>query len=214
MHQSLKPNERELIKLIKFFRKRAEQLIQEGQLSEEHQQLGQACDKLTDQIFNHARLREQVTDKRQKLSQLIKDNASCPKCHQNNQLKLVGTARHEKGWKSNKYKCRRCNIEFVWGKPNNPWDMVTFLEQYIVEMEANVQNESLPEEIRQQSALVIGQLQQSLGQLKPVLAGSDQEMADLETTEVEMSKMIHQFTNYLQIEKIKLNTWQDPTEKN
>jgi hypothetical protein len=211
MYQSLKSNERELIKLIKFFRKRAEQLIQEGQLSEEHQQLGVACDKLTDQIYNHARLREQVTEKRDKLRQLIKDNAACPKCHQNNQLKLVGTARHEKGWKSNKYKCRRCNVEFVWSKPNNPWDMVIFLEQYIGEMENNVQNESLPEEIRQQSALVIGQLQESLAQLKPVLAGSDQEMADLETTEVEMSKMIHQFTNYLQIEKIKLNTWQDPT---
>lgn len=213
MYQSLKPNERELIKLIKFFRKRAEQLIQEGQLSEEHQQLGLACDKLTDQIMNHARLREQVTEKREKLRQLIKDNAACPKCQQSNQLKRVGTARHEKGWQSNKYKCRRCNIEFVWGKPNNPWDMVTFLEQYIGELEDNVRNESLPEEIRQQSAEVIGQLQNSLGQLKPVLAGSDQEIADLETTEVEMSKMIHQFTNYLQIEKIKLNTWQDPTEK-
>jgi hypothetical protein len=213
MHQSLKPNERELIKLIKFFRKRAQQLIQQGQLSEEHQQLGTACDKLTDQIFNHARLREQVTEKRNKLSQLIKDNAACPKCHQSNQLKLVGTARHEKGWKSNKYKCRRCNIEFLWAKPNNPWDMVAFLEQYIGEMEDNVRNESLPAEIRSQSSQVIDQLQDSLAQLKPVLAGSDQEMADLETTEVEMSKMIHQFTNYLQIEKIKLNTWQDPAAK-
>jgi hypothetical protein len=213
MQQSLKSNERELIKLIKFFRKRADQLIQEGQLSEEHQQLGIACEKLTSQIFNHASIREQVTAKRDKLRQLIKDNAACPKCQQSNQLKLVGSARHEKGWKSNKYKCRRCNIEFVWGKPNNPWDMVTFLEQYIGEMEENVQNENLPEEIRQQSALVIEQLQHSLAQLKPVLEGSDQEMADLETTEVEMSKMIHQFTNYLLIEKIKLNTWQDPSEK-
>jgi hypothetical protein len=213
MYQSLKPNERELIKLIKFFRKRAEQLIQEGQLSEEHQQLGLACDKLTDQILSHARLREQVTEKREKLRHLIKDNAACPKCQQNNQLKRIGTARHEKGWQSNKYKCRRCNIEFVWGKPNNPWDMVIFLQQYIGELESNVQNEDLPEEIRQQSALVIGQLQDSLGQLQPVLAGSDQEMTDLEATEVEMSKMIHQFTNYLQIEKIKLKTWEDPTQK-
>jgi hypothetical protein len=213
MQQSLKANERELIKLIKFFRKRAEQLIQEGQLSEEHQQLGLACDKLTDQIFHHARLREQVTEKRHRLGQLIKDNATCPKCNQSNQLKLVGSARHEKGWKSNKYKCRRCNIEFVWGKPNNPWDMVIFLEQYIGELEANVGNENLAQEIRQQSAVVIEQLQNSLAQLKPVLAGSDQEMADLETTEEEMSKMIHQFTNYLLIEKIKLNTWQAPSAK-
>jgi hypothetical protein len=213
MHQSLKSNERELIKLIKFFSKRADQLIEEGQLSEEHQQLGVACEKLTSQILNHASLRDQVTAKREKLRQLIKDNASCPKCQQSNQLKLIGSGRHEKGWKSNKYKCRRCNIEFLWSKPNNPWDMVIFLEQYIDEMQENVANESLPEQIRQQSAQVIEQLQQSLAQLRPVLEGSDQEMADLETTEVEMSKMIHQFTNYLQIEKIKLNTWQDPTDK-
>jgi hypothetical protein len=214
MYQSLKPNERELIKLIKFFRKRADHLIQQGQLSEEHQQLGLACDKLTEQILNHARLREQVTEKRDKLRLLIKDNASCPKCQQSNQLKLVGTAQHEQGWKSNKYKCRRCNIEFVWSKPNNPWDMVIFLEQYIGEMENNVQNERLSAEIRQQSASIIHQVQQSLDQLKPVLAASDQEMDDLQSTEVEMSKMIHQFTNYLLIEKIRLNTWQDPREKN
>ena len=91
--------------------------------------------------------------------------------------------------------------------------MVIFLEQYIGEMENNVQNERLSAEIRQQSASIIHQVQQSLDQLKPVLAASDQEMNDLQSTEVEMSQMIHQFTNYLLIEKIRLNTWQDPREQ-
>jgi hypothetical protein len=210
MNQNLNQNERELIKLIKFFSKRAEQLILDGTLSEEHRQLGEACQKLTNQIYRHADVREQVTQKREKLKNIIKDNASCPKCHGNTHLKLIGTAKTEKGWKSNKYKCRRCNLEFVWGKPNNPWDMVIFLEQYLLEMAANTANETLPEEVRQQSAQVIDQLQVSLEQLKPVLAGSDQELADLEATETEMSKMVHQFKNHLLIEKIKLNTWQDP----
>ncbi|WP_026463038.1 hypothetical protein [Adhaeribacter aquaticus] len=213
MNQYLKPNERELIKLIKFFQKRADHLIKEGALSEEHQQLGIACEKLTTQIFNHAQAREHITQKREKLGSIIVDNAACPKCHKSSHIKLTGTAKHQKGWKANKYKCRRCNIEFIWNKPNNPWDMVLFLEQYIGEMEANVQNETLPEEVRNQSGQVIEQLQVSLTQLKPVLEGSDSEMADLQATELEMSKMVHQFKNYLLIEKIKLDTWQDPTEK-
>jgi len=214
MNSYLNQNEQELLKLIKFFSKRAEQLILNGTLSEEHQELRAACQKLTDQVYRHAAAREQITQKREKLKTIIKDNAICPKCQLNAHLKLLGATRTEKGWKSNKYKCRRCNIEFVWGKPNNPWDMVIFLEQYILEMEANTQNEALPIEVRQQSARVIEQLHVSLAQLKPVLAGSDQELADLETTEVEMSKMIHQFKNYLLIEKIKLNTWQDPRGEN
>ena len=210
MNRYLNQNEQELIKLIKFFSKRAAQLIQDGALSEEHQELSTACQRLTDQVYRHAAAREQITQKREKLKAIIKDNAICPKCQLSSHLKLLGATHTEQGWKSNKYKCRRCNIEFVWTKPNNPWDMVTFLENYILEMEANTHNEALPHEIRQQSAQVIEQLQVSLDQLKPVLAGSDQELADLETTELEMSKMVHQFKNYLLIEKIKLDTWQDP----
>jgi len=213
MNPYLNQNEQELIKLIKFFSKRAEQLIQEGTLSAEHLELSSACQKLSDQLYQHAAAREQINQKRDKLKTIIKDNAICPKCQQISHLKLLGATRTEKGWKSNQYKCRRCNIEFVWGKPNNPWDMVIFLEQYMLEMEANTQNKALPAEVRQQSGQVIEQLQVSLAQLKPVLAGSDQELADLETAELEMSKMIHEFKNYLLIEKIKLNTWQDPREE-
>ena len=213
MNQNLKPNERELIKLVKYFRKKADQLIQSGTLSPEHEQLGIACEKLTNQVYTHAQIRDQITEKRDRLKSIIKDNATCPKCNHSSHLKLVGVSKTEKGWKSNKYKCRRCNIEFVWGKPNNPWDMVIFLEDYLQDLEKNVNNEELPEAVRQESAHAITQLQASMAQLKPVLEGSDLEMADLEKTELEMTKMIHQFTSYLQIEKIKMNMWQDPVEQ-
>ena len=213
MNQQLKQNERELIKLIKFFQKRAEVLIQTGALSEEHEQLGVACEKLTTQIYTHAQVREQITQKREKLKTIIRDNAQCPKCQQQSHLKLIGSTKNEQGWKNNKYKCRRCNLEFTWNKPNNPWDMVLFLEQYLLEISQNAQNESLSPEVREQSAQVQAQLLQSLAQLKPILASSDQEYADLEASEVEMSKMIHEFRNYLLIEKIKLDTWQNPAEK-
>ena len=213
MNQNLKPNERELIKLIKFFQKRADLLIQEGHLSEEHQQLGLACEKLTNQIYTHAQARASITEKREKLKTIIRDNAHCPKCHQSSHLKLTGTTKNPQGWKSNKYKCRRCNLGFSWTKPNNPWDMVLFLENYMQELTLTLQNENTLPEVSQQTTQVLAQLQQSLAQLKPVLDNSDQEFADLETAEVEMSKMIHEFRNYLLIEKIKLNTWQNTPEK-
>jgi hypothetical protein len=212
MNQNLKPNERELIKLIKFFQKRADLLIKEGQLSEENRQLGVACEKLTNQIYAHAQARESITVKREKLKNIIQDNAECPKCHQKSHLKLVGTARHAQGWKSNKYKCRRCNIEFVWNKPNNPWDMVLFLDSYMQELTQTIEDENSVPEVQEQATQVLAQLHQSLAQLKPVLDTSDQEFADLETAELEMSKMIHEFRNYLLIEKIKLDTWQNPLE--
>ena len=213
MTPNLKPTERELIKLIRFFRKKADLLIQAGELSEEHRQLGVACQKLTDQVYAHAQVRESITQKREKLKHIIHDNALCPRCHQGSHLKLTGTTKHEKGWKSNKYRCRKCNLEFVWSKPNNPWDMVVFLEQYRQEMAQNVHDENLPAEVREQSNQVLAQLQQSLSQLKPILTQADQEYSDLETAELEMSRMVHEFRNYLLIEKIKLDTWQNPDEK-
>jgi len=46
MNQNLKENERELIKLVNFFRKRAEKLIKKGKLSEEHKQVINACEPI------------------------------------------------------------------------------------------------------------------------------------------------------------------------
>jgi hypothetical protein len=209
--QNLKPTERELIKLIRFFRKKADLLIQAGELSEEHRRLGEACQKLTDQVYTHAQARESISLKREKLKRIINDNALCPKCHQGANLKLTGTTQNEKGWKTNKYRCRKCNLTFAWNKPNNPWDMVLFLEAYMQEITQKCQDENLPAEVRAQSEQVLGQLNQSLAQLKPILTQSDQEFADLETAEVEMSRMVHEFRNYLLIEKIKLDTWEHPT---
>ena len=102
-------------------------------------------------------------------------------------------------------------MEFPWNKPNNPWDMVLFLNSYMQDLTLTLEDENSVPEVREQATQVLAQLQQSLAQLKPVLDTSDQEYADLETAELEMSKMIHEFRNYLLIEKIKLDTWQDPT---
>ncbi len=49
MEQNLKQEEREVIKLIGFFKKRAEQMLEEKKLPEEYKQLIEKAEKLLDQ---------------------------------------------------------------------------------------------------------------------------------------------------------------------
>ena len=51
---------------------------------------------------------------------------------------------------------------------------------------------------------------ENIARLEPVLNDSNEEIAALEEREKEMARLIHQFKNYLLIEKIKLDTWQEP----
>ncbi|GAB3539824.1 hypothetical protein GCM10027443_36850 [Pontibacter brevis] len=203
---TLKTNERELLKLIRFFSKRGEQLAATGELTEEHAQLTKACQNLETQLYNHAENRAAILEKRERLEKIIEDKAQCPKCHKADMLKKTGVATNEYGWKSNTYRCRRCNTTFTWNRPNNPWHMVEFLERYIQELEQNLQSEQ-PEDMRQHIESAIPQLQDSLFRLRPVLLTSNEEVEALEQKEKEMGKLIHQFKNYLLIEKIKLDTY-------
>ncbi len=204
IHQ-LQPNEREVIRLTNYFAKHANKLIKRGKLSPEHQQVSESCAKLAAQIYAHAAAREATLAKREQLRKMVQDNAVCPECRKNTHLKLIGTARHEKGWLSNKYKCRRCNLQFTWNRPNNPWDLLRFMEDYIVELSATGSNPDLPAEIRQQTQPVVAQLQQNIAQLQPVLSQADQEFTQMNEREAEMTQMLRDIKSYLQIEKIKLN---------
>ncbi|MGQ0827617.1 MAG: hypothetical protein ACT4ON_04390 [Bacteroidota bacterium] len=213
MNQNLKENERELIKLVNFFRKRAEKLIKEGKLNEEHKQVINACERLTEQLNVHALNRAEILQNRENLTNLIKDNAECPKCNKNTHLKFLGIDKNEKGWKNNKYKCRRCNIEFVWNRPNNPWDMIPFVEMHIQEMENKVQAEKMNEETKAQSLQMLEQMKETVGKLKPIVELSDKDFIDMQARELEMDKMIRGFKNHLLIERIKMDSWNDPEGK-
>lgn len=207
--KNLKANERELLKLINFFRKRAEKLILTGELNPEEQQVTQACQNLANTLNQHAAMRAAIMEKREKLANIVKDQAKCPKCQSNSHLKYTGVAYSEQGWKSNKYKCRRCNIGFTWNRPNNPWDLVPYLREVIAELEETMEDQEQAAEIREQAAFNRDQMLENLARLEPVLQESDEEMAGLEAREKEMGRMIHEFKNYLLIEKIKMDTWQE-----
>ncbi|MDX5345938.1 MAG: hypothetical protein LPK19_01715, partial [Hymenobacteraceae bacterium] len=60
----LNANERELIKLMNFFTKKTAQLVESGILSEEHVQIKNACNNLTDQLLKHSEQRAQILEKR------------------------------------------------------------------------------------------------------------------------------------------------------
>lgn len=210
---ALKANERELIKLIRFFSKRAERLMEEGELSPEHTQLTNACENLETQLITHATNRDAILDKRERLQNIIEDNAQCPKCSKADMLKRTGSTITERGWKCNTYKCRRCNITFTWNRPNNPWHMVEFLEAYILELQQAMTLEQNQEVVEQTEDAIV-HMNDSLSRLRPVLETSDEEVSALETKEREMDKLIHQFKNYLLIEKIKLDTYPEDSEEN
>jgi hypothetical protein len=203
MSQNLKPEERELVKLVGFFKKKAEMLISENKMSEDYRQMIETCDKLVSQLELHAQNREIILAEREQLKSLVKDNAKCPKCESNTNLKTVGVDKNEKGWKSNKYKCRKCNIEFVWSAPNNPWDMIPYVEGFVDNLEKKAQEE--PDESLKQNTLdVLNLMKANLAKLKPVVEASDLDLAELEAREAEMSNMVHTVKKHLLIEKIRM----------
>ncbi|MES2593199.1 MAG: hypothetical protein V4608_15055 [Bacteroidota bacterium] len=203
MDQNLKPEEREVIKLVGFFKKRAEKLIEEQKLPEDYRQLIETSNKLVEQITIHAKNRETIINERSQLQNLIKENAVCPKCSKNDKLKFIGIEKSKQGWKSNKYKCRNCNIEFVWNAPNNPWDMIPYVEHVINQLREKIQVEG-DETVRIQSEQGIQQMEANVARLKPIIEASDLDMADLEAREKEMAEVVHKFKKHLQIEKIRL----------
>ena len=203
MQQNLKQEEREVIKLVGFFRKKAEKLIEAKQLPEDYSQLLETSDKLVEQIEIHAKNRETILAERAQLQSLIKENAQCPKCHKSDKLKKTGIDKSPQGWKSNKYKCRGCNIEFVWNAPNNPWDMIPYVEHFVAQLKEKIQAEE-DETTRAQTEAVIQQMEANITRLKPIVEASDLDLADLEAREKEMTAVVHKFRKHLMIEKIRM----------
>jgi hypothetical protein len=214
MNLNLRDHERELIKIVNHFRKRADKLMAEGKLSDEHTRVSESCTNLIEKLNNHADGRAEIIGQREKLKGIVKDNANCPKCLQSIQLKLVGVYKNEQAWKCNKYKCRKCNIEFVWDKPNNAWDMIPFMEFYIGELQGRVEKELDAPELKTQTEAILIQMQETLQKLKPVIDASDVSYLEMEERDAEMTKMIKEFKSFLLIEKIKMDAIEDDARKN
>jgi hypothetical protein len=209
MNQNFKANERDLVKVVTFFKKQSKKLIEEGKLGEEHRKVEEAVDRFVEQMEQHANTRAFILEQREFLNTLVKDNPRCPKCKTNDKLKLSGSEKNERGWKSNRYKCRKCNIQFTWNTPNNPWDMIQYIEELLAQMKAKSETETVTSDEKTQLASNIEHMEANLAKLKPVIDAHDQEYHTLMTRDEEMEKLIHEFKNSLLIEKIKMDTWEN-----
>ena len=201
MEVNFNADERELIRLVTFFQKQSERLSEE----ESYPQMIETCDRLLEQLQIHARNRQMVLDAREQLSGLVQDNAACPQCESASNLKNVGVDLSTQGWKNNKYRCRGCNIEFVWNVPNNPWDMIPYVELFITELEKNVMTPDQNENARALNAEALAQMKDNLGKIKPIVEASEQNIAELELREQEMNEMVNKVKKHLLIEKIRLD---------
>jgi len=164
-------------------------------VDEDYTQLIETCDKLVGQIEIHAPNRKIILNERELLKKLVKDNAQCPKCFSNEQLKVIGIEKSEQGWSSNKYKCRKCNITFVWNTPNNPWDMIPYAENVVLELEKKIEVENM--DSKQHTIDSLNQMKANLGKLKPVVDASILDFANLEQRDKEMAEMVHKFKKHL-----------------
>lgn len=209
MNRNYKANERELVKVATFFKKQSKKLIAEGKLPEDHGKLEEAVDKFIEHMEQHANTRALLADQREQLKKLVKDDAECPQCHSRDKLKFVGIDQNEKGWKSNRYKCRKCNIEFTWNRPNNPWDMVFYIEDIMRLMQEKLDNPAAREDEKDQIKAVIQNMQANLDKLKPVIDAHTHDYNLFQERENEMEKLIHEMKNSLLIEKIKMDTWEN-----
>lgn len=209
MNPNFKNNERELVKIATYFKKESKRLIEEGKLGEEHKKVEEAVDKFIEHINNHADSRQSILDQRETLSKLVKDDASCPTCNKKDMLKLVGTEANEKNWKSNRYRCRRCNIEFTWNRPNNPWDMLEYIQAVLDMMRLRQNDPNIADEEKEQIAGAIESMEGNVARLKPVIDAHNVEYEALQKREEEMERLVHEFKNTLMIEKIKMDTWEN-----
>jgi hypothetical protein len=212
MNKNFKSNERELVKIATFFKKQSKILIEEGKLGEEHRKVEEAVDHFVNHMDQHANARTFILEQRETLTKLVKDEAVCPSCSKKDMLKHVGVEKNDKGWKSNRYKCRRCNIEFTWNRPNNPWDMIQYIEE-VMAMLTTKSTEATNDGERKQLSDGISAMKDNLDKLKPVIDAHNLEYEALQTRELEMEKLIHEFKNSLLIEKIKMDTWDNKKGK-
>jgi hypothetical protein len=209
MDNHFRTNERELVKIANYFKRQSRKLIAEGKLGEEHRKVEEAVDKFVEHMNQHVANRVAVLEQRAFLQKLVKDNPECPSCHTSDKLKLVGTEKNEKGWRSNRYKCRKCNIAFTWNRPNNPWDMTLYIEEVIQLLNAKLQDPSISQDEKETNQAAVESMQANLDKLKPVIDAHNKEYEALQARDSEMEKLIHEFKNTLMIEKIKMDTWEN-----
>ena len=212
MNKNFKANERELINVVNYFKRQSKKLISEGRLGEEHRKIEETVDKFIEQLNIHADTRAAILEQRKQLGKIVNDDATCPRCHTKNMIKLVGTEKNDSGWRSNRYKCRKCNIQFTWKTPNNPWDLMAYIGETLINVQRKLEESASSEERSGLEATLVN-TRNHLESIKPVIDAHDKEYQDMLDRESEMDRLVHEIKNTLLIEKIRMDTWENKKTK-
>ena len=203
MNQNLNQEEREVVKLALFFQKNAKRIIEEKALDENHLELSDSCEKIITALNTHADFRASVLQQQQELQSAIQDNAVCPKCEGVEYLKHIGVDSTEE-WKCNKYKCRRCNITFVWNRPNNPWDLLKFVDKLKEQLQVQMGVAQMGGLSSAEFAPMMENLDSQMANLKATIDHVDKIHAEMIEKDQTMTSLVKEFKKFLMIEKIKL----------
>ena len=93
--------------------------------------------------------------------------------------------------------------------PNNPWDMIQYIQEVLEKLRAKYDSEGASESDRSDARTAIANMQANLDKLKPVIDAHDKDFTELQARDEEMDKLVHEFKNSLLIEKIKMDTWEN-----
>jgi hypothetical protein len=118
-------------------------------------------------------------------------------------LKYIGEDNSEE-WKCNKYKCRRCNITFVWNRPNNPWDLLKFVQKLKEQVQLQLgiaEAGGYPVSTMQP---MLDNLNAQMNSLSVAIDHIDGLYRDMTEKDHAMGKLVKEFKKFLMIEKIKL----------
>lgn len=203
MNPNLNENERELIKLANYFSKNAERLLIEEKIGEEHKNLVESCKQIVAALNNHADYRATILEQREAMNHVIKDNAHCPKCNQVDQLKKTGVDSSQ-DIKCNTYKCRKCNISFVWNRPNNPWDFLKFIDRLQIQVLEKMQVDNIQEQEIGMYQQMLTDLAAQRAKLQESVTQVDENYSVMQQKEAEMAGLVNSFSKYLKITKIQM----------
>src|SRR5690606_21463649 len=115
-------------------------------------------------------------------------------------LKYIGEDDTEE-WKCNKYKCRRCNITFVWNRPNNPWDLLKFVERL---KEQLILQAGISGGAGSQLSPLLVNLEAQMESLRNAISHVDKVYSEMIEKDQAMATLVKDFKKLLMIEKIKL----------
>ncbi len=87
--------------------------------------------------------------------------------------------------------------------------MIQYIEEILETLRLKYDDSATSFSEKEELSKAIESMNTNLDKLKPVIDAHNEEYNALQTRDLEMEKLIHEFKNSLLIEKIKMDTWEN-----